>query len=714
MSSKIKEISFKAKSHLLKLLGDELIGNDQLAIFELVKNGYDADASYVDVTLDVTSKEPSIIVEDIDGNGMTFDDIENKWLLIGTDSKRGKNKVRTKKYNRMPLGEKGVGRLAVHKLGESLQLNTRSINERELEIKINWPTLINDVEFIDQTQVSIKELETPKFFKENTGTRIKIYDLYKTEWNRNDIRKLKKMLVSLNSPFSKKETFTVNFNVPGRESDLINVLDIEDILELGLWEFKFHIDDKGMLEYEYIFNPPSSFSPVKKSHRYKTDKFPVTNRNYNKENSSEPIFLKEADLDGIGPIYGSFYVFSLQKNIIDAKKTGVSQQLRSYLKENGGMKVFRDGIRVFNYGEPGDDWLRLNSDRVNNPGKTISNNTIIGEIDLDLERSSGLIEKTNREGFTENNIYEVFHWICENIIDVFLQIHQPDRDKINEFIKSGRVSDPKIKFDENINKIREVITKNGLNKELDGRVDSLEKEYNQMRNVMTSSGLSGLNISVIFHEVEREIDSLHSMIMRHDSNIEKIRERSTNLMTILESFSTLLKKRKSEKFEAKEVIKKVFDLCEHRFRFHKTSLSAPILSGNNEDENFYLNAPFGIIQAAITNIVNNSLYWSQYKREISNDDGFIPGVGIFCRQNWYEDGPAIIIADNGTGFSLPPENAVQPFIGSRPGGMGLGLYYAKTAMESIGGKLIIESFENMELPPAYNGAVVSLIFKGNK
>ena len=56
-------VSFKAKAHLLKLLGDELIGDDRLAIFELVKNAYDADATRVDVMLDVESNCPKIIVQ---------------------------------------------------------------------------------------------------------------------------------------------------------------------------------------------------------------------------------------------------------------------------------------------------------------------------------------------------------------------------------------------------------------------------------------------------------------------------------------------------------------------------------------------------------------------------------------------------------------------------------------------------------------------------
>ncbi|WP_226294963.1 ATP-binding protein [Pectobacterium carotovorum] len=712
MVNKTKEIGFKAKAHLLKLLGDELIGNDKLAVFELVKNAYDADASSVNVILDLDSPEPSITVKDIDGCGMSLNDIEDKWLSIGTDSKRGNNKIRTKKFNRMPLGEKGVGRLAVHKLGESLQLNTRTENEGEIEIKINWPSLIDGAEFIDQTLVNIEILENSKFFKETTGTRIKIYDLYKKEWNRGDVRSLKKMLISLSSPFETNSDFLVNFKAKGREKDLEGVLDIQNILDISLWKYVFEVTEDGVIKYEYIFTPPSSFSALKKDHKIKSDDFLLSKINENKVDTTEPILLKEVGLNGIGPIKGTFYTFSLSRSVIEAKRVGALQQLRSYLKDNGGVRIFRDKIRVFNYGEPGEDWLGLNADRINNPGKGIGTNTIIGAIELDLEKSFGLIEKTNREGFSENDTYKVFHWISQNIIEHFLRLHQPDRERVDDFIKSGRIADPKLKFDDNINKIKKVVKENELDKKIGGAISYIEKEYNQMRNVMTSSGLSGLNISVIFHEIEREIDSLHRAIMKDDAVIEELRERSSNLVSILESFSSLLKKRKSEKFTASEVIDKVLALSKHRFKHHKVSLSTPVLV-DDKDSDFLLHAPFGIIQAAITNIVNNSLYWTQAKEKMTKNKEYTPGVGIYCLPNWYDEGPAITIVDNGDGFSIAPESAVQPFIGNRPGGMGLGLYYAKTAMESIGGKLIIDSVENLKLPKAFDGAAVSLIFKGN-
>ena len=105
--------AFKARAHLLKLLGDELIGDDRLAIFELVKNAYDADATKVEVMLDLGSTNPKIVVTDHQGHGMSEETILGKWMEIGTDSKR-KERIRSPRFKRMPLGGKGVGRLAVH------------------------------------------------------------------------------------------------------------------------------------------------------------------------------------------------------------------------------------------------------------------------------------------------------------------------------------------------------------------------------------------------------------------------------------------------------------------------------------------------------------------------------------------------------------------------------------------------------------------------
>lgn len=80
----------------------------------------------------------------------------------------------------------------------------------------------------------------------------------------------------------------------------------------------------------------------------------------------------------------------------------------TYLDENGGIRVFRDGVRIYDYGEQGNDWLGLDSRRINAPGGYLSNNLVLGAVRLDREFSSDLQEKANREGFIENAAYMEF------------------------------------------------------------------------------------------------------------------------------------------------------------------------------------------------------------------------------------------------------------------------------------------------------------------
>src|SRR5438552_4277108 len=111
-----KVYKIRARTHILRLMGEELIGDDGLAVFELVKNGYDADASSVAVDLNVRPGPAQSITVFDTGTGMTIEDITGKWLELATDSKRKDIAVRTKKFRRRVLGEKGVGRIASFKL----------------------------------------------------------------------------------------------------------------------------------------------------------------------------------------------------------------------------------------------------------------------------------------------------------------------------------------------------------------------------------------------------------------------------------------------------------------------------------------------------------------------------------------------------------------------------------------------------------------------
>src|SRR5262249_9310853 len=135
---------FQVNPRLLMLLGDQLIRDANLAIFELVKNAYDADATHCSVLLENLSSEEDgrIIIQD-NGYGMDECVVRNVWMVIGTDFRAKQRKIdrRTPEFNRFPLGEKGLGRLSVHKLGRFIRLITRVRGGQEMVLEFDWDIL---------------------------------------------------------------------------------------------------------------------------------------------------------------------------------------------------------------------------------------------------------------------------------------------------------------------------------------------------------------------------------------------------------------------------------------------------------------------------------------------------------------------------------------------------------------------------------------------
>lgn len=716
--SNITTTSFRANAHLLKLLGDQLIGDDRLAVFELVKNAYDADATSVEVELNLSDKQPYITVWDRDGHGMNKDTILNKWMEIGTESKRNKNWVRSPRFNRLPLGEKGVGRLAVHKLGSIMQLNTRQAGFPEIEITIDWPDVIGQATYIEDTKISVEELTTPKFFPDGqTGTRIVVSNLNKTHWERGDIRRLKRLLTSITSPFQTASDFEVSLSVPGREHEYYDVLEAEDVLSNALWKYEFEIDKKGKLTYEYTFTPPSLYSSLEPNIVNGIDEnlelFPPTREEKLSrfmQDRDDP-YLKETDLQGIGPIKGCFYVFSRDKEILNA--LGAYQSIRQYLDENTGIRIYRDGIRVFNYGEKNDDWLGLNAMRVNNPGKRIAVNLVIGNIELTLENSKGLEEKTNREGFDEDENFVRFRLIAFSIMEHFHLLHKKDRENIKEASNENKQvakQQPVKRFEENIEELKVGLAKHKLDKELGGQLERIENDYKQMREV-TLSAVTGINLAVIFHEVERGIRQLNTDI-KQNVDYNTLVQRSDHLAKLLEGFAPLMKKNGSKKYPASALVEAAIDFSQHRFKHHNVIVSNPVKT--NEATDFTVHGPSNLLLAAINNIVDNSIHWTGLKAATDQSNNYQPAIQITTLVDFFKEGPAIVILDNGPGFTLTADEAIKPFSTTRPGGMGVGLYYADQVLESIGGKIIIATAEELDLPIAYNGAAIALVFKKEK
>lgn len=703
----------KVQSHILRLLGDQLIGHDRLAVFELVKNSYDADSSHVTVLLDLESKVPKIVIED-NGTGMSFKTIVNAWLEVGTDSKRSSNgKKRSTKFNRNPLGEKGVGRLAVQKLGKTLKLITKQKTGPEHELTIDWDKLISSSKYLDaKMQVIIKENPKPEHFLDTHGTYIEISGLHNSDWTRKDIRDLYRLVKSLSNPFNSADSFDVELEIPGREDDIADLPDVGDMLDNAIWKFTYSLDKKGILRYGYIFKPPR-FKSLKSNWTHITGRLPLTQEDKDdlsgKPNNKRDknIFLTSAELDGIGPLKGRIYAFQQSSTML--KLMGNSQQLKNWLAAQSGVRVYRDQIRVFNYGEPGDDWLRLNTRRINTPGGKFGTNSIVAYIDLSLEQSQHLQEKTNREGFDENDNYKMLRRIILSIFERFELQHAADRKAVDIAIKGEEKIEP---LDQAIEKIKKTAVKHKIQDEVGPALLSIKHELNKYREVMTHSGVAAMNINLAFHEMVHGVDRI---VYQLESNVNPaaIQKTVNHLRSLLATFKPLLKREASKSLPANILVKRVLDMHEHRFPRHEIVLSDRT-SENEGSVNFNIKGPISLILGALSNIIDNAIYWSRYRKE--RDNAKIKSA-ILIISSWdeVEKKGMIAVIDNGPGFQLPEEAIGKPFSTTKTGGMGLGLYYARLVMESIQGNLLICPAESLrddfKFSKNYDGTAVVLQFK---
>lgn len=131
-----------------RLIGRDLITDRVTALFELVKNCYDANAQHVNVIFENVGagKSQSVIRIEDDGYGMSFEDIRDKWMVIGTSSKRV-NPYSPEPYHRKCVGEKGIGRFAVDKLGDNVSIITKKSGaEKWLKVDIDWSSYYQDSE----------------------------------------------------------------------------------------------------------------------------------------------------------------------------------------------------------------------------------------------------------------------------------------------------------------------------------------------------------------------------------------------------------------------------------------------------------------------------------------------------------------------------------------------------------------------------------------
>ena len=705
-------LPFRPRARLLQLLGDELIGSARLAVFELVKNAYDADARMVRIVLaDVESANASIVVED-DGDGMTLETIRDIWLVPGHDHRaRQRAALQRTRRGRLPLGEKGLGRFAAHKLGNRIEVVSRARGESECVVSIDWDALIRQQNLSDAT-VHVTTREPVFFSQDNTGTRITISDLRESNWTRGEVRRLQRQITSITSPFERgSDEFSPWLEVPGNEEWLEGVPDADTLLERAPWHYRFRFDD-GRFDWQYRFRGVTGIKLEDRDARSAENEplLVVPDADVSERGDvglgrgrPKPVRANASLAEEIGTVKGEFYVFDRDQAVLS--KLGNPGLFKNYLDENGGIRIYRDGIRVYNYGERDDDWLGLDLRRVNTPARMLSRNIVVGAVDLSLESSTGLHEKTNREGFVENAAFAHLRQIVLGALTPLEVEREKDKGHIRSVTGGAHDREAK-RIKRPLQQLRSAAGKHDLKDEFEPLIDKLERDYNDLRESMLRAGLSGMGLAVFFHEVEHGVRGLCELIETGGER-EAIRLRARELAGILGGFADLLRKGKRRPNSLKTLIRRVRDINRVRFRKHHVRLDCPALEDDAPDVT--TSFVFGLALGALNNLLDNAFYWLRVRWPEGDGNASERAIHLSINLDM-AFGPSVVVADTGTGLQDGPDELVRPFFSRRPEGMGLGLYYAHMVMELGGGHLEFPDRSEAEVPEAFDGAVVALVF----
>lgn len=684
-----KMLTFQVKPRLLTLLGDQLIRDANLAVFELVKNAYDADATKCSVLLDHPDRptQSRIVIED-DGTGMDERLLRDVWMVIATDfrlKQRGAH-IRSPRFNRYPLGEKGLGRLSIHKLGRKITLVTRVAGGRELLVKFDW-NAIESAQTFESAFVSLNVREPQIFTGTKHGTRIIVEDLREI-WSRSEARKLHRAVNSLASPFKGPSDFEVSLKMNGPKEWFDGMFTSTDASGCAIYHVIGNFGgDSG--SFTYTFTPPAGYS---RQLSRRTEKVKVIRLEGRLDRRNAAIDLAQY---GIGKVEFEFRLFDRDPAVLKAL-TGDVKGLKDYLDENGGVRIYRDGIRVYDFGEPGNDWLNLDIRRVNTPTARTSNNQILGVLRLDAVSSADLREKTNREGFIENQAFADFR---AAVISVLTQVEAEkgkDQKRLREAIGKGTGK----KVFEKLAEVREILERKGVLASVEPALKAAEKEMEIYRDQLLHAAVPGLTIGTMLHGAEKILDELRLATTR-DSSSERIKDLVDRLYRAMRPITNLLKNPAPSRTTASTLIKEALFSAELRLKRHKITM---VEISDEDAVDFRVRGSRQMLVASLTNLIDNSIHWLESKS---------PKEKIICigATDQLDGGPAIVVADNGPGFGNDdPEDLVAAFFSRRVGGMGLGLYIVSEVMRVSHGQLIFPAPGDLDLPKRVNGAVVALQF----
>jgi len=716
-----KSLKIRPYARLLTMLGEQLIKNEQIALAELIKNSYDADADWVRIcflgfgeNMQFTN-DSKIIIED-NGCGMTPDIIEKSWMNPATPNKKTKagEDAKTPEKGRVIQGEKGIGRFAILKLGRKISITTRPKNSVD-EYIIDYDLSAYDDDFltfngeekelfIDDISINVKTqnplqivdrevIVNHKTYSShnNKGTKIEISNL-KGEWSNRKIEDVNRESQKLESIFDKifgkksENGFEIGFQVDDKKislsdktiSELSALLDHSAVLKLT--EGRYLENEKCFL----FKQNGTSFRLNLSDPRFVglsvfRDYFIV-----NKDLFGNPIQKNSC----CGNFGFNFFIFDL--NADKESKYYLDPDDKKLVKEHR-IYLYRDKIRVAPYGDPNDDWLGTDKKRaVGKAGGYLSNDQVVGFVDITKKDNPRLKDKTNREGLIEEGsatsdfitlLHSFLLFIRQHPYKQYQQRITQENEQHNQKL---RVVDSKFKVLANsiVNNPIAVAAYQDVLKSY-----KVEKEFIQRR-LEATEDLAGVGLSVetashdLMMMLSKGVDSIDCLIKDiegksiTDENLQsellKIRGIFSFVDTQMRDIQLLFKSSKQRRREIRinEILDKVVTIYNRSLKREHIELEI-----NKFGNPIVAKCTDAVLLQLLINLFDNAIYWlsvvdNNEKRITITLDG---------------DNKQVIFSDNGPGIHTDDAPFIfEAFYSGKEDGRGLGLYIAHQLLNRMG------------------------------
>ncbi|MCA0943306.1 ATP-binding protein [Salipiger pacificus] len=722
------KLRFKPKARIIRTIGDQLISGPEAAVIELVKNAYDADANYVEIKFSppLLPGEGRISITD-DGHGMSLDDIRLKWMEPATDSKVKDRRSPSK--TRKMMGSKGIGRFAAAKLGAKMALtSTVSAEEEHVAVlipELDWSIFSDDVYLSDiAIDYLVQNVEGP------TGTTIEVIELHES-WTKDRLSKLYSELRRLLSPFAASHENNNDFSV---------FLDLADCDKESAG-----FDPSDIFEDSDNDSDDSSYRgrgrrvhpfPLLSTCDYELDGKLAPNGAFEGSftihragRGAEKISIPSAGIkndESAGTVGVQLYMFDREADALKSnmKAAGMGDlsatEARKLLDSISGVAIYREGFRVRPYGDPENDWLALDTRRVQDPSLRIGHNQIAGYLKIEGEQDSNLFERSSREGFEDN---AAFQNLAKLIKRLLAEIVEPKRFDFRE--KAGISRPRSSSFDElkelsELKRVRKLVAllepkqREQAERIIDKESQRLSLRVDAMRErqrVLEAQSSLGAILAEVLHEgspeatfvqksAERMNVMLKTFLTGDDGGKSKAREffstrvpqikasgdKLANLFRVLRPLAGG-KRRQPALFYPIKTIKDALALFEN----HKVDVTVETTAkgmeflGHSED-----------LATAVVNIVGNAIHW------LETTDVVTPSIQINLSRS--EEGGHVFIGDNGPGVRKEfMERIFEVGFTLKDGGTGLGLNIARESLARSGGKLRFH-------PEHGTGALFEIIF----